>query len=162
MSRSGGRAGRRLLGCVCLLLLPLPLAWLAARLAIPLSRWSSRPVSPLAAPALPQLVLVGPLLETVQLMFAAALLVRLLAPRGTGAGQGMLHCAGIVALAFIASHVALRGMAALASLPMALLLSAGAVFAVRQARAMPRAICGLILFAVHALYNAALLVFGGA
>ncbi|WP_431478301.1 hypothetical protein [Massilia eburnea] len=154
---------RRLMpGAVLLLALPWSLAWLAARLVLPLERWSARPAAPLAAQALPQLVLVGPLLETLQLMLAAALVGRLLSPCRPVGGQGVLHCTGIVAVAFIASHVALRGMGALASLPMALMLSAGAVCAVRQGRAVLQAKCGVILFAAHAWYNAALLALGDA
>lgn len=162
MSGATGRAGQIVLAAVSLLTLPLSLAWLAVRLLVHLGSWSPRPVSPLAVQALPQLVLVGPALETVQLMLAAALVGRLLAQRRPDAGRNILQCAGIVAFAFIASHVALRGIAALASLPMALLLSGGAVLAVGPARTALRAAYGLILYVVHAWYNAALLVLGGA
>ncbi|MGW8394395.1 hypothetical protein [Pseudoduganella sp. HUAS MS19] len=155
-------AGRLMLGAGLLLALPLSLAWLAARLAPQLGQWPAGGASPLAAQALPQLVLVGPLLETGQLLLAAALVGRLPAQRSAAAGQGMLPCAAIIAFAFVASHVALRGTGAFASLPMALLLSAGAVLAVRQARAAMRAAYGAALFAAHAWYNAALLALGQA
>ncbi len=147
--------GRRLLGrpggAGLVLALPVALAWAAAHCAQRLDTRQGTEAATAVEPSLGRVLLWGPLYETVLLLAAAAALARLLARDHAAAG--------LICLAFLSSHVAQRGGIALVSLPMAWLLSLGAVRAVRQRCPRTRGWQGGLLFLVHAWYNAALLWF---
>lgn len=156
---------RRWAGILILLLtVPVLLAWLAVKwlqvIEIAHSPYQPAPFSPHRS--LSKLLLWGPLLETVMLLLAAAAVARLLAKRQPGCVANALICAGVIGSAFVASHLLQVGVAALASAPMALLLSIGAAYAVHQPHAVVMARNGFALYACHALYNAAILTCGGA
>lgn len=160
--RPVSRHFRTLAGGIGLLLgTPILLAWLAVRALSMLAHGEDAVASlPLRLP-LARVLLMGPLLETALLMLAAAAVARALALRQPHASANVAICAGMVGLSFIGSHVLQSGVAALASLPMALLLSLGAACAVQQENQRAWARHGVVLFAIHVLYNAWLLALGG-
>ncbi len=159
--RRGPRHVGALAGGIGLLLgAPVLLAWLAVRSLSMLAHGGDALASPPLRPPLARVLLMGPLLETALLMLSAAAVARALARRQPHASTNVAICAGIVGLSFIGSHVLQSGVAALASLPMALLLSVGAAYAVKQENKLAWARHGLALFAIHVLYNAWLLAFG--
>jgi hypothetical protein len=109
----------------------------------------------------------GPLLETVLLILAARAVLDVLDQCDTPAGRlrGDRHadttCGVLVSISFFASHLIQNGPAAAASLPMALLLSAGAVHAARRSFRSTFLLHGPVLFTLHAGYNAAVLYLHG-
>lgn len=151
---------QRIAGALGLLLtLPLLLAWLAVQVLPILDRDRHPAVSLLSYRPLSWLLVWGPLLETVLLLLAAATVAQVLAKRQPESIYNTAICTGIVGLSFVASHILQSGTAALASLPMGLLLSAGAAYAVQRACRFGLVRHALALFGGHALYNASLLGF---
>ncbi|WEF31394.1 hypothetical protein [Pseudoduganella chitinolytica] len=138
-------------GAALALSVPVALAWAVAFCAQRLGTRQGTEAVTAVGSSLGRVLLWGPLYETVLLLAAAAALARLLARDHAAAG--------LICLAFLSSHVAQRGGIALLSLPMAWLLSLGAVRAVRQRCPRSRAWQVGLLFLVHAWYNAALLWF---
>lgn len=117
-----------------------------------------------AAPGIARALVWGPLLETVLLLTAARLVDRAMGPAGQrrrteAADTGrFLACTGIVGFSFWATHVVQNGSPAWATLPMALLMAACAA---RHAGDSPGRVCklaGPMLFTMHAVYNAGILV----
>lgn len=145
-----------------LLTVPLLMAWLAIQVLPILGRDQHSAVLPSSDLSMYGFLLWGPLLETALLLLASASVTYLLARRKFGRADNTATCTGIIGLSFVASHLLQNGTAALASLPMAILLSAGAAHAVQQFHILVIVRVGLALFAIHALYNASLLSFSGA
>lgn len=145
-----------------LLTVPLLMAWLATQALPFLDTDRHSTMLPSTGQSLSWLLLWGPLSETALLLLASAAVTQMLARRKPGSADNAAICTAIIGLSFIASHLLQNGTAALASLPMAILLSAGAAHAVHRFRLFFMLRVGLALFAIHALYNASLLGFGGA
>jgi hypothetical protein len=82
------------------------------------------------------------------------------ARRQPSTGNHLATSAGLVGLSFVASHLLSKGAAALVSAPMAVLLSACAVYAVQQSNKVTLVMRGFVLFVMHSLYNASLLALG--
>lgn len=140
-----------------LLMVPMLLAWLADQslLALGFNRFPLTP-PPLPARGLAEVLLWGPLVETAMLLCAAAAVTQAQSFRQPNA-QSVTVCAGIIGIAFVSSHLIQNGPAAFASLPMAVLLSTGAVYTVQKSDKRLWVRCGWNLFAIHAIYNATLL-----
>ena len=115
-----------------------------------------------------RLVLWGPLLETVLLILAAKVVSHAIASHEVrhstqrNPGRTVVACSTILGMSFVGSHLVQNGEAALASLPMGLLLSAGTAYAAQRPAKSVLVQHGPTLFAMHAVYNAAVLALGGA
>jgi hypothetical protein len=148
------------------LVLPLLLAWQSAQ-TLPVLADAGASHAVLHKPV-SQLVLWGPLLETALLILAARVVSRAIASRKAGIStqrnprRTLVACSTIIGMSFVGSHLAQNGEAALASLPMGLLLSAYVAHAAQQPAKSVLIQHGPRLFAMHAVYNAAVLALGGA
>lgn len=136
-----------------LMALPVPLAWLSSCL---LSGGQARPAPP-SADLLWRLLLWGPLLETALLLLAVLAVSRWALRHQRRGGTGMAATTLIVGMSFLAAHWLQAGVAALASAPMALLMAGVAAQAVLHPAYRTWAARGGLLFAMHALYNGAVL-----
>ncbi|NML16088.1 hypothetical protein [Azohydromonas caseinilytica] len=143
-----------------LLVLPVALAWLSSRgLA-----WLGAP-PPQASPSAAMLAWLlwwGPLLETALLLAAAAAVTWRATRHRPSAGAGRVACTLIIGLSFLVAHVPQSGPAALASMPMALLLAGRAAHAVRQPARQVGLVHAPALYAMHVAYNASVLWIGSA
>lgn len=141
-----------------LLIAPISLAYIALQSRVILQKKSYLDALQISGESLISTVVLGPALETAQLMLAAAFVSYGLARRNPDVHKNFLICITLLTFSFTLSHVVLKGANALLSAPMVLLLSTYATYAIKVPKLTILAGRASILFCIHSIYNVSLLL----